>query len=170
MMFRKKIQEVAQTTEATLQVPGEPTAEEKDVFQVKQTSRRCTVIAQNTLFTGNVEIEGDIHVYGKMKGNINLKDGVLYVMREGFLEGEFTAPSVVINGRVLGTCVGESVEIQEHGEMEGIIRSVALSIRPGGCFVGNSERLAVKKEVEPKRVVEIKKHQPEKMVEKTAEA
>ena len=132
VMFRKKTQKMADDIEASPQSPAvDFPAGENESFVVRQTSRRCTVIAHNTLFTGDIEIEGDIHIYGKVQGNITLKDGILYVMREGFIEGEFTSPSIVINGHVSGTCVGESVEIHEHGEMEGIVRGVAFSIRPG---------------------------------------
>ncbi len=170
-MFKKKPQEIAEKTEVSAVAPVSVSPlTENETIQVKQTSRRNTVIAQDTLFTGNIEMEGDIHIYGKVQGNITLKEGVLYVMRDGFIEGEFTAPSLVINGRVQGTCTGDSVEVHEHGEMEGMIRSVAFSIRPGGSFVGKSERLAVKKEAEPKRVVEInKKKQSVEVTEKTVE-
>lgn len=170
VMFRKKTLITADNIEASPQSPAvDFPAGENESSVGRQTSRRCTVIAHNTLFTGNIEIEGDIHIYGKVQGNITLKDGILYVMREGFIEGEFTSPSIVINGHVSGTCVGESVEIHEHGEMEGIVRGVAFSIRPGGCFVGKSERLAVKKETKSQRVVEMKKNPSEKTEEKTAE-
>ena len=170
VMFRKKTQKMADEIEVSPLNPAvDSPVDENESSVGRQTSRRCTVIAQNTLFTGNIDIEGDIHVYGKVQGNITLKDGILYVMREGFIEGEFTSPAIVINGHVSGTCVGESIEIHEHGEMEGIVRGVAFSIRPGGCFVGKSERLAAKKEPESERVVEIKKNQSEKTEEKTAE-
>ena len=166
-MFRKKTQE---TAAAVANMPADASASTPAVSaesaQGAQSARRCTIIAQNTVFTGNTEIEGDIQVYGKILGKINLKDGILYVMRGGFMEGEFTAPCIIINGRVEGTCVSESIEIHEHGEMEGISRSGALSVRPGGSFIGQSERLAVEKnEPESERVVKIKKNPQEKPAE-----
>lgn len=165
-MFRKKPQETAELVEKNEVVAEKGTSSAAESVQATQGSRRCTVVAANTVFSGNTEIEGDIQVYGKMQGQIDLKDGILYVMRGGFIDGEFTAPSIIINGRVEGTCISENIEIHEHGEMEGISRSGSLSIRPGGSFIGQSERLAtVKKEPEAERVVKIKKNQSEKPAE-----
>ncbi|WP_435928621.1 bactofilin family protein [Dryocola sp. BD613] len=164
-MFRKKSSDAAQPVEnvPTAAKASKPAGSAENV----QGGRRCTIVAQNTVFSGNAEIEGDIQVYGKMQGHIKLKDGTLYVMRDGFIDGEFTAPSVIINGRVQGTCISESIEIHEHGVMEGISRSGSLSIRPGGCFIGQAERLEEAKH-EPERVVKIKKNQPEKPAEHAA--
>lgn len=164
-MFRKKTQETAEAVENISTAAGTPACVVESA-QVVQGSRRCTIVAQNTVFSGNTEIEGDIQVYGKMLGQINLKDGILYVMRGGFIDGEFTAPCIIVNGRVEGTCISENIEIHEHGEMEGISRSGSLSIRPGGSFIGQSERLAVvHKEPESERVVKIQKNQQEKPAE-----
>ncbi len=165
IMFKKKSPRAAEAVDdspAAAAVAGSV-----ENMQASQGARRCTIVAQNTVFSGNTEIEGDIQVYGKMQGHINLKDGILYVMRGGFIEGEFKAPSIIINGRVQGTCISENIEIHEHGEMEGISRSDAFSIRPGGCFLGQAERLVVtEKKPEPERVVKIKKNQPEKPAER----
>lgn len=124
-------------------------------------TRRCTVIAENTLFTGDIHIDGNIHIYGKFHGNINLTDGLIHVMRSGLVEGELTAPEIIIDGRVEGTCTGDEIEILEHGIMEGVSRSAAFSIRPGGCFIGTSERIAAVAQA-PEQVVKIKKGQAEK--------
>jgi len=44
---------------------------------------------------------------------------------------------------VQGTCIGENIEIHKHGEREGISRSDAFSIRSGGAFQRQAERLVV---------------------------
>ncbi|WP_167613240.1 bactofilin family protein [Cedecea colo] len=163
-MFRKKSQKAAEVAENIPALPGVTAPVE--ITQVAQDARRCTIIAQDTVFTGNTEIEGDIQVYGIMQGHINLKDGILYVMRDGFIDGEFTAPGIIINGRVKGTCISENIEIHEHGSMEGISRSNAFSIRPGGAFLGQAERrVAAEKKPEAERVIKIKKQLLEKPVE-----
>lgn len=166
-MFRKKSQQATEVVEnAPVVATNVPSVEPVESAQVTQGGRRCTIIAQNTVFSGNTEMDGDMQVYGTVQGHINLKDGTLYVMRDGFIEGEFTAPNIIINGRVKGTCISENIEIHEHGVMDGISRSGALSIRPGGSFVGQSERLdVVKTEPENPRVVKLKKPQGDKPAE-----
>ncbi|MCT4703357.1 polymer-forming cytoskeletal protein [Enterobacteriaceae bacterium H20N1] len=166
-MFKKKNQELVGNNMSTnaLTEHSAPAAE-SDKHVAPQSARRCTVVAQGTLFTGNINLEGDIHVYGKILGNINLTNGILHVMRDGFIEGEFTAPNIIINGNVQGTCIGEKIEILEHGEMNGLSRSAAFSIRPGGCFIGHSERLPeAQREKEPEHIFKMKKNQQDMAVE-----
>jgi len=145
-MFKKRNQETVEKTlaGAPTQAAVPPAEDLPDVSA--HSARRSTVIAQGVIITGNIEIEGDIHIYGKVLGNITLTDGIVHVMRDGYIEGEFTAPTMMINGRVQGVCTGEKIELLEHGEMDGVIRSAAFSIRPGGCFTGSSERLPMEKQ------------------------
>lgn len=175
-MFKKKKLEPVRKNISAVTLPEKvvPAVEAVEAVEVvekenrvgTQSTRHCTVVAQNTLFTGNITLEGDMHVYGKILGNITLTNGILHVMRDGFIEGEFNAPSIIINGRVQGTCIGDKIEILEHGEMDGMSRSTAFSIRPGGCFIGHSERLtAALKEPQPEHTAKNKKNQRDKTVE-----
>jgi len=169
-MFKKREQEAVENKAASVvstltTMPSVP----EETSAAVQPARRCTVIASESVFIGSLEIDGDIHIYGKLTGTVMLKDGILHVMRNGFIEGDFAAPNIIINGRVLGTCASEKIEILEHGEMEGIIRTSALSIRPGGSFIGSSERMQIQiKAPEPERVVKIDKKQNEKTAEDAA--
>jgi cytoskeletal protein CcmA (bactofilin family) len=165
-MFKKKNKDFTEEA-AHLADPQAAAPAENEPAATPQLARHCTVVAQNTLFTGDVKIEGDIHVYGRVVGNIILTDGILHVMRDGYIEGEFTAPNIIINGHAKGTCIGDKVEILEHGEIEGVCRSDQFSIRPGGSFIGTSERLSagVKREMESERVVKIKKGPQDKPAE-----
>lgn len=167
-MFKKKNKDPDYAAPAAITTAeSSPQAVEGETSAAAQPACRCTVVAQSSLFTGDVRMEGDIHVYGRVVGNIILTDGILHVMRDGYIEGEFTAPNIIINGHAKGTCIGDKVEILEHGEIEGVCRSDQFSIRPGGSFIGTSERLSagVKREMESERVVKIKKGPQDKPAE-----
>lgn len=42
-----------------------------------------TIIAKGTVFQGDINVDGDIQIWGKISGNINVKDGVIRVMHAG---------------------------------------------------------------------------------------
>ncbi|MDR0806589.1 MAG: polymer-forming cytoskeletal protein [Enterobacteriaceae bacterium] len=100
--------------------------------------QRCTVIAKNSSFNGDIEDSGDIQIYGKVIGNIHIKEGAIRVMSSGYVQGELNAPEVVIDGHVQGSCFAENIDILEHGTLRGHTCCCNFSIKRGGTFVGQS--------------------------------
>ncbi|PHM46352.1 membrane protein [Xenorhabdus mauleonii] len=125
-------------------------------------ARPNTVIAKNSVFKGDIDMEGDIQVWGKIVGNIRVKGGAIRIMHAGKVEGELNAPEIIIDGHVDGTCCADTLDILEHGELKGISRCGSMSIRRGGLFVGQSEQVENKKKPEMERVVSIKDSQGDK--------
>ncbi|MDE1478952.1 polymer-forming cytoskeletal protein [Xenorhabdus bovienii] len=156
-MFGKK-------TEAPVANPVTPIIstqpEEKKNLSVE--TRSNTIIAKNSVFKGDIEMEGDIQIWGKVVGNIRVKGGAIRVMHAGKVEGELNAPEIIIDGHVDGTCCAETLDILEHGELRGISRCGSMSIRRGGLFVGQSEQVENKKKPDIERVVSIKENQADK--------
>nr|WP_257720392.1 polymer-forming cytoskeletal protein [Candidatus Sodalis pierantonius] len=96
-------------------------------------------MAKSAVFTGDIDIEGDIHIWGKITGNIRAKEGAIHVMHAGEVEGELLAPEIIIDGKVEGTCCATTLDILEHGELHGVSRCAGMTIQRGGQFVGQSE-------------------------------
>lgn len=119
-------------------------------------ARPNTIIAKNSVFKGDIDMEGDIQIWGKVIGNIRVKGGAIRIMHAGKVEGELNAPEIIIDGHVEGTCCAETLDILEHGELHGISRCGSMSIRRGGLFVGQSEQVENKKKPEMERVIPIK--------------
>lgn len=101
--------------------------------------QRATLIAKSAVFTGDIDIEGDIHIWGKITGNIRVKEGAIHVMHAGQVDGELLAPEIIIDGKVDGTCCATTLDILEHGELHGVSRCAGMTIQRGGQFVGQSE-------------------------------
>ncbi|MBT9431241.1 polymer-forming cytoskeletal protein [Candidatus Sodalis endolongispinus] len=101
--------------------------------------QRATLIAKSAVFAGDIDIEGDIHIWGKITGNIRVKEGAIHVMHAGQVEGELLAPEIIIDGKVEGTCCATTLDILEHGELHGVSRCAGMTIQRGGQFVGQSE-------------------------------
>ena len=85
-------------------------------------SAGATVIAAGARFKGELQVEGDLEVRGQVNGTIQLIGGVLRIMQGGSVEGEVSAPHVIINGLLEGTCTSAEVEILESGKMQGIFK------------------------------------------------
>ncbi|KGM27711.1 polymer-forming cytoskeletal protein [Photorhabdus luminescens] len=104
-------------------------------------ARRCTIVAKSSVFKGDIDVEGDIQIWGKVIGNIRVKEGAIRIMHAGRVEGELSAPEIIIDGNVEGTCCAETLDILEHGELRGISRCSSMSIKRGGLFFGQSEQV-----------------------------
>ncbi|WP_323864075.1 bactofilin family protein [Xenorhabdus cabanillasii] len=161
-MFGKKTE--ASAASLVTQVTPVQTEEKK----ISGTEARAnTIIAKNSVFKGDIDMEGDIQIWGKVVGNIRVKGGAIRVMHAGKVEGELSAPEIIIDGHVEGTCCAETLDILEHGELRGISRCGSMSIRRGGLFVGQSEQVENKKKQEAERIVSIKESQGDKTKSKT---
>lgn len=100
-----------------------------------------TVIGEGTVMEGNILQGRHAEVYGSLIGDITLPDGTVRVMPGGTVTGTVRAAGIVVGGAVDGCCEAQDVTVLEEGDLRGICRSVAFSIRPGGMFTGTSEPL-----------------------------
>ncbi|WP_421142913.1 bactofilin family protein [Aeromonas dhakensis] len=98
-----------------------------------------TVIAKGARFKGELQVEGNLDVYGQFVGTLQLNGGTVRIMEGGRIEGDVSAAHVIINGALDGTCASSEVEILESGKMKGLFKGGSLSIRKGGQFVGQSQ-------------------------------
>ncbi|MDL5383666.1 bactofilin family protein [Aeromonas hydrophila] len=98
-----------------------------------------TVIAKGARFKGELQVEGNLDVYGQFVGTLLLNGGTVRIMEGGRIEGDVSAAHVIINGTLDGTCASSEVEILENGKMKGLFKGGSLSIRKGGQFVGQSQ-------------------------------
>ncbi|WP_421184085.1 bactofilin family protein [Aeromonas hydrophila] len=98
-----------------------------------------TVIAKGARFKGELQVEGNLDVYGQFVGTLQLNGGTVRIMEGGRIEGDVSAAHVIINGTLDGTCASSEVEILENGKMKGLFKGGSLSICKGGQFVGQSQ-------------------------------
>ncbi|WAF73956.1 polymer-forming cytoskeletal protein [Aeromonas dhakensis] len=117
-----------------------------------------TVIAKGARFKGELQVEGNLDVYGQFVGTLQLNGGTVRIMEGGRIEGDVSAAHVIINGTLDGTCASSEVEILESGKMKGLFKGGSLSIRKGGQFVGQSQS---QEEQKGESKGNVKKLQPE---------
>ncbi len=80
-------------------------------------------------------------------------------MHAGQVEGELTAPDIIIDGFVKGICAANNLDILEHGELYVALVVVAVcQLNVAVSLLGQSEQVEhqAKKAVAQQRVVSIK--------------
>ncbi|MDR2227639.1 MULTISPECIES: bactofilin family protein [Providencia] len=98
-----------------------------------------TIISRDVMFEGNITSNEQVHIYGKVVGNITGKDNTVKVMLNGQVTGNITCKELIINGRIEGECISESISIENNGEVHGTIHYSSLSIKKGGILSGQAK-------------------------------
>lgn len=99
-----------------------------------------TIIAAGTQFVGDLTLSDDLHVDGRIEGDVSSEAGVV-IGADGRLKGRIEAATVVVSGRVEGSIKARRLEIIAGGGVEGDVHTMELVIEPGGRFNGSSEYL-----------------------------
>lgn len=112
--------------------------------KTKQSMSR--LVSMETLIGGQVVIQGDLlfsgglHIEGKVVGNIAAKEGVdslITLAQGGVIEGNISAPKVIISGLVTGDIHSrECIELTETAYIQGNIHYRQIEIPAGATVSG----------------------------------
>ncbi|ECZ0740336.1 TPA: polymer-forming cytoskeletal protein [Salmonella enterica] len=108
-----------------------------------------TVIGAGAVLDGNLSRGQGADIYGELTGDIILPEGTVRILPGGQVNGNISAPTVIIGGVVEGRCEGQTVTVLAQGMLRGTCRSAEFSIKPGGVFIGNAEAWPVTEPVPP---------------------
>jgi cytoskeletal protein CcmA (bactofilin family) len=119
------------------------------------------VLASEVEIKGNLKFTGELTFEGKLDGEIQT-DGVLTLGDSAVINGNISAQSVVVRGKVTGNISAkDKIEIKAKAELFGDIRATKLVIEEGVTYVGKTEVNPNKvapsvpaRPAEPARVVE----------------
>lgn len=96
-----------------------------------------TIIGEGTVFQGTIKSKGSIRIDGRLEGNI-VEASQVIVGAKGYVQGDITAHSVIIGGKVNGNITAiESIELQPGAQLLGDIHTSTLSIGEGAIFEGH---------------------------------
>ena len=120
-----------------------------------------TLISSKTEIVGDVKFTGGLYVEGVIKGNLFAEAGsgeVVRVSDKGRVEGQITAPNIVINGKVVGDVyAGDYIELAQKAQVSGDVYYQAMEMVLGAQVNGKLHHQA--KGTQPKKAVEIAKEQ-----------
>jgi cytoskeletal protein CcmA (bactofilin family) len=97
------------------------------------------VLNSDVEIKGNLKFTGELLLEGKLEGEVNA-DGVLTLGEGGTVNGNISANTVVIKGKVNGNVIAkDKVELKSKAELFGDVKAAKLAIEEGVTFVGRTE-------------------------------
>ena len=97
------------------------------------------VLAADVEIKGNLKFSGELTFDGKLDGEVQT-DGILNLGDSAVVNGNVTAQSVVVRGKMNGNITAkEKIEIKAKSELFGDIRASKLVIEEGVTYVGKTE-------------------------------
>jgi len=96
-----------------------------------------TIIGASTELKGDVFFKGAIRIDGHIQGNVSGADGVVIIGKNAVIEGDITAATVTVGGKVTGNIKGDDLEMLSSAEIRGDLKYAQLSIEEGAIFQGN---------------------------------
>lgn len=115
-----------------------------------------TIIGEGTFFQGNIKSKGSIRIDGRLEGNI-IEASQVIIGSKGYVQGDITAQSVIIGGKVNGNVTAlENIELQPGSQLLGDIHTSTLSIGEGAVFEGHCMMTS-----EKTKVIELDKEIPQ---------
>lgn len=101
--------------------------------------RRATVVGRGSTVRGSLDCgDDDAKVSGRLEGALTSKTSVL-VAAEGYVEGDVTAPVVVVGGVVEGTVTAEDrLQLLSTGCIRGDAIYGTLEVERGGVVKGRT--------------------------------
>ncbi len=102
----------------------------------KATGEHLSIIASETLFSGDIRTRGSVRIDGKLEGNITGAKQVV-IGENGEIKGSIEAESLVVGGKVFGHVKTQKfVRLLTHGHLEGDLKTASLHIEEGARFDG----------------------------------
>ncbi len=118
-----------------------------------------TIIAQGNQLSGDMRVNGKVHVDGVVEGRLEATDDVT-IGRNGVMRGCLRAEHVNVSGLLEGDLICASLHIEKGGKVRANVYSDKLSIDPQGCFLGErrmqqtTPRLEYQSDIASQEVVE----------------
>lgn len=122
-------------------------------------SNNTTLISRETEIIGDIKFSGNLDVEGVVRGNIKAqsdggKDALVRVVDKGRVEGEIRAPSVIINGEVVGDVHStKHLELASKARVTGnvhyILVEMAIGAEVNGSLKHSNEERAQKPAAAP---------------------
>lgn len=106
-----------------------------------QRHRAPSIIAAELKIAGNVTTEGELHVDGRIDGDISAQ--IVTVGPRGYVNGRVGGVDVLIQGAVTGSVRGHRVRLVQGARVVADIEHDVLAIEEGATFEGNCRRISL---------------------------
>lgn len=98
-----------------------------------------TLIAEDIEIVGSVKCESDIHIDGKLNGDLTAT-GKVSIGASATVKGNISVECITVMGQVNGNITAKDrIELKSTARLNGDIRARRLTVEDGVSFVGKSE-------------------------------
>jgi cytoskeletal protein CcmA (bactofilin family) len=97
---------------------------------------QTSVVAQETIWKGDLESRGSIHVHGRVEGNVTAAKEI-YIAEQAEVDASLMAAVVIVAGKVTGEvrCTSR-FEMLPSGRVDGNVQAPSLVIHEGASITG----------------------------------
>jgi cytoskeletal protein CcmA (bactofilin family) len=101
------------------------------------------LIGRSTRITGQIEADEDLEIQGRVEGRIHLATHQVTVGRDGVVQADVEAHTVIVIGRVTGNVLAEEVvEVKSGGFIGGDVTAPRVIMADGAIVVGGLDMSA----------------------------
>jgi len=102
-----------------------------------------TFIANEAVAEGNIQGKTNIHIQGKVLGDVIISKGVIWVDTSGVVRGDVSGTSVVIHGEVDGNVFAKKkLEVAYHGIIRGRVDSSNIFVSSKSSVKISADKVA----------------------------
>lgn len=115
-----------------------PKSANKDGKSGKSTS--TTLIAKDTEIFGDIKFSGNLEVEGEVHGNITANpnsEASVRVLENGHIQGDIHVPKATINGEIKGTVHAGQLELAAKAKIEGNVHYESIEMVKGSQVNGS---------------------------------
>lgn len=111
-------------------------SDEPQVPDMPGVDAQISVIAQGTVYKGDIQSDGSIQVYGRAEGTLTAKEDI-WLAEGSDVEATVTARRVIVAGRVSGTVRAQSrFEALPQGVIEADVQAPSFVVHEGAAING----------------------------------
>lgn len=125
-------------------------AEEQSSFSEKieeSLAKGKSVIGKNIKFRGELIGTEDLHIEGKIEGTVLMEGQNLSIGKEGEIEANVHAQTIIINGKLTGDVLADDIiEIRSSAVVKGNLIAPRIKLDDGGKFRGSMDMIDTEQE------------------------
>ncbi len=101
-----------------------------------------SIIGEDTLISGNIKLDGNLLIYGKVEGNIET-GGLIRIASGAEIQGNLIGKELQIGGNIVGDVVASGkVTLGDQSDLKGDIRASQIVIEDGARFEGKCDMIS----------------------------
>lgn len=105
--------------------------------EMGEVDSQVSVVAQGTIFKGEIQSDGNIHIFGRAEGTLTAKEDI-WVAEGADVEATLTARRVIVAGRVNGHVkAGSRFEALPQGVIEADVSAPSFVVHEGATINGS---------------------------------